>query len=107
MQAGAQRNRHQRVPGRVVVDFVEAMAVAVERAQHRRVFIGVEAELNGFRLAERGAERVQPVFRPARPLALYRLAQDGIAREQIIGLERRRLVADLDHESSPAKTLPL
>ena len=36
MQAGAQRDGHERVPGRMEVDFVEAMAVAVEGAQGRR-----------------------------------------------------------------------
>ncbi len=98
MQTGAQRDGHERVPGRIEVDFVEPMAVTVEGAQGRRVFVGVETELHGFRLAERGAECAQPIFRPARPLARDRLTQHGIAAEKIIGLERRRLVADLEHE---------
>ena len=80
MQASTQRDGHERVPGRMVVHFVKAMTETVERAQARRIFIGVEAELDGFRLAERGAERAQPVVRPARPLALDRRTQHGIAR---------------------------
>ena len=66
MQAGAQRDRQQLVPGRMEVDLVEAMAVAVERTQDRRILVGVEAELDRFRLAERGAERGEPVFAPSR-----------------------------------------
>src|ERR1700688_2305314 len=77
--------------------FVEAMAKTIERAQDRRIFVGVEAELHRLRLAQCGAEHRQLAFRPTRLLALDRLAQHRVAGEQIIGLERRRLVANLEH----------
>ena len=105
MQAGAQRDSHQFVPGRMEVHLVEPVAVAVERAQNRRVFVGIETKLHRLRLAERGAERGEPFLRPTRLLALDRFAQHGVACEQIIRLERRRLVGDLEHGSrAPAKT---
>ncbi len=79
------------------IHLVDAVAVAVERAQHRRIFVGVEAELDRLRLAERGAEGVQAGLRPFGALALDALAQHGIAGERIIGLERRRLIQDFEH----------
>ena len=101
MQAGAQRDRQQFMPGRMEFDLIDAVTVAVEGTQGRRILVGVEAELDGLRLAQRRAERLQPVFRPARLLARDRLAQHRVAGEQVIGLERRRLVGDLEHRLLP------
>ena len=92
------------MPGGVKLDFVQSMAVAVERAQNRRVPVGIEAELDGLRSAQRDAERVEPSFGPFGIFAPHRLAQHGVAGEQVIGLKRRRLVYDLEHEGLPART---
>ncbi len=100
MQPGFQRDGEQRVPGRMELNLIEPMAVAIERAQHRRVFIGVEAKLHRFRLTQRRTQRGQLAARPFGPLARNSLAQHNVAREQIIGLERWRLVADLEHRVS-------
>ncbi len=106
MQAGLERDAQQRMPGRMELNLVEPVAVAVERAKLRRRFVGVEAKLHGLRLTQRGAERRELAVRPSRLLAPDRLAQHGVAREQIIGLKRRRLVADLEHSRSPSPVIP-
>jgi hypothetical protein len=54
------------------------MAVAVEGAQHWRIFVGQEAEPDGLWLAERLAECCELRRRPARLLALDRLAEHAV-----------------------------
>src|SRR5258707_10768348 len=97
MQPGFERNSQKFVPGRMKLDLVEAMTVAVERAQLRRGFIGVETELDGFGFTESGAQCGEFAMRPTGTLTRHRLTQNNVAREQIVGLERRRLVLDLEH----------
>ena len=79
MQAGAERDRQQFVPGRMKIDLVDAMAETVEAAQARQIFVGVEAKLDGLRLAQRRAERVEAGLAPAGAFALDRLAQHDVA----------------------------
>ena len=45
MQTGAQRDGHQLMPGRMELDLVEAVAVAVERAQNRRIVLASKPSL--------------------------------------------------------------
>ena len=97
MQPGFDRERKQRMPSRMKFDFVDAMTIAVERAQHRRVGIGGEAEPYGLRLAQRLAERVEFVRRPAGFLAHKCRTKHAVGLQQIVGFERRRLVGDLIH----------
>ena len=59
-------------------DLIEAMTVTIKRPQLRRISVSVEAKLNGFRLAQRCAQRGQPRFRPTGTLAPDRFAQHGV-----------------------------
>ena len=95
MQPGFDRERKQRMPGRMKFDFVDAMTVTVERAQHRRIDVGGEAEPYGFRFAQRLAERVKFFRRPAGLLAHKRRTKHAVGLQQIVRFERRRLVGDL------------
>src|SRR5215471_7276424 len=97
MQAGGESDREQFVPGRMKFDLVQTMTITIERAQLRRESVGIEAEPDGFRLAERRAQVGQLAFCPACTFALHGLTEHSVAGEQIIELERRRLVLDLEH----------
>src|ERR1700720_3998717 len=76
-------------------DFVDAVAVTVERAQHRRIDVGGEAEPDGFRFAECLAECVEFVRRPAGFLAHESRTKRAVGFKQFVGFGRRRLVGDL------------
>jgi hypothetical protein len=82
------------------LDLVEPVAVPVEALQHRRMAVGVEAELHGLRTAEDLAERRQPGLGPATALARQRVAQGQIRLEQIVRFQRRGLIADVEHPRS-------
>src|SRR5215471_3082770 len=97
MQTVGESDREQFVPGGMEFDLVPAMTITIERAQLRRESVGIEAEPDGFRLAERRAQGGQLALCPARTFALHGLTEHSVAGEQIIGLERRRLVLDLEH----------
>ncbi len=97
MQPGFAGDRQHGVPGRMKLDLVDAVAEAVEALELRRIAVGGKAERDRVRLAEFAAEHAEFPVRPGRALALDRRAQHGVAGEQIIGLERRRLVRDLEH----------
>src|SRR5215471_3210843 len=105
MQPGFESDAEQLVPCRVKFDLVKAMAIAVESAQLRRELVGIEPELNGFRPAEPCTQGVQLALSPRRPFPPDRVTQNNVAREQIIGLKRRRLVLHLEHrrQKSPGK----
>src|SRR6516225_12173584 len=90
------------MPGRMKIDFVDAMTVAVERAQHRRIGVGGKAEPNGIRLAQRLTERVEFVRGPTGVLAHKRGAKHTVGLQQVVGFERRRLVGDFIHRSVPS-----
>jgi hypothetical protein len=79
------------------LDLVDAMTVAIEVAQGGRMSVGIEAELHRLRPPEDLAERPQPGLGPVAVLARQRLAQRQVGLEQVVGLERRRLVADVEH----------
>ena len=89
------RAAHQLVPGGMERDLVDPVAEAVVAAQHRRVLVGLLAEPEGRGLAEPGAEPREPGLAPVAALARHRLAQRRVLLEQIVVLERRRLVQDL------------
>ena len=97
MQSGADRKREQRVPGRIKFDLVDAITVTVIPAQYRRVVVGGEAKPDGFRGAERRAERVELVTGPAGILADERRTKHPVSLQQIVRFERRRLVGDVVH----------
>ena len=97
MKTGIESNLEQLMPGRVKVDFVEPMAVAIKRTKLRRKLVGVEAKLDGFGLAKLGAQFGQLPFGPACAFAAHRVSQYDVAREHIVRLERRRLVLNVEH----------
>ena len=86
--------RDQVVPGAVELDLVDAVAVAVERLQPRRVLVGLEAPADRVR-APGGADLARALARPAGALALERLDERDVVLEQIAVSQRRDLVGDL------------
>src|SRR4029077_1737125 len=97
MKTSPESDFEQLMPSRVKLDFVEPVAVTVERPKLRGELVGIETELHGLRLAEPGTEFSQFAFGPACAFAAHRLAQCGVAREHIVRLKRRRLVLHLEH----------
>src|SRR5262249_47820149 len=100
MQSSFDRERKQCMPSGMKFDLVEAMAVTVECAQHRRVGISGEAELYRFRGSEHLAERAEFVHRPVGFIAHKRRNKHTVALQQIVRLKRRRLVSDLIHRGA-------
>src|SRR5262249_55493040 len=80
-------------PRRVILDLVDAMAEAIERAQLRRVLVGLHAPGDRLATGER-AERMQLLLRPARAFAAHGVAERAIAAEHIVVDERRGLIKD-------------
>ena len=80
------------VPRRVELDLVDAVAVAVVRAQARLVALGALGVLDRLDAARQLARVAQPVDAPAAALALERLAQRQVGIEDVVGRDRRRLV---------------
>src|SRR5260221_6343232 len=87
MQPGFERNSQKFVPGRMKRDLVEAMTVAVERAQLRRGFIGVGTEVGGFPVTAGGAQCGEVSFGATRAPTRHRLAPHNIAPRQIVWRE--------------------
>ena len=79
------------VPGGMELDLVDPLAEAVVRPQDRRVLVGEPSQLERLAAAE-AAERRAALFRGAAALAPERLHEGLVLREQVVALERRRLV---------------
>jgi hypothetical protein len=78
----------------VELDLVDAMAVAVERLQLRRVLVGLEAPAD--RVAAPCRPHLdRPLARPPGALALERLDERRVVGEEVAALQRRDLVGDL------------
>ena len=86
--------RHQFVPGRVELDLVQAVAIAVVGAQDRLVLIGQHAPAQRLG-ARQPPECDRAIVRPGATLALERLDQRRVRREDVPVLQRRGLVEDL------------
>src|SRR5438270_13848473 len=84
VQAGADRNGHQRWPRRVEVHLVDAVAVAIERPQLGWELVRQSTPL--LRLGRAGAtsESDQVVDRPLRVVALDPFHQCRVTAEQVI-----------------------
>jgi hypothetical protein len=89
------RAPQQRMPGRVELDLVDPVAVAVVRAEDRRVALGAPAVLERLDAARERACLARPVDAPSATLPLEPLAQGEVDLEQVDRLERWRLVQDL------------
>ena len=89
------RAAQQPVPGRVELDLVDPVAVAVVGAQDRLVALGAPAVLARLDAPGDRAGLAGAVDAPAAALALERLLQRQVDLEQVDRLQRRRLVEDL------------
>src|SRR5262245_21948946 len=85
------------MPRGMEFDFVQPVTVTIQRAQLRREPVCIVAELDCLGPAECRAERSQLAFRPARAFSPNRVAKHGVGRKQIVWLERRWLILDLEH----------
>jgi hypothetical protein len=94
VQAGSDAPPHQRMPRRVEVDLVDAIAVRVEASERRREDVGDAAKLEGLRRPPLGAELDHLVHDGLR-YAFHQRAKNRIALEKVKAGERRRLVEDL------------
>ena len=84
---------HELVPGRVKLDLVDAVPVPVVRAQDGGIRVGEPAPRE--RLAAGDLAEASHAFVGPRRLATDRLDEDTVAREEVVALERRRLIRDL------------
>ena len=91
MQLVAHGKLHEVVPRAMKLDLVDPMAVAVVRAQPRRVLVGLKAPADGV-AAPRGADLAAALERPAAALARQRLDERDVVVEEVASFERRRLV---------------
>src|SRR5271165_4707023 len=82
------------MPRAVELHLVDAVAVAVVRAQHRPVLVGEPPPLLLRLAAHQAAQRRGPLCNPAGTLPLDGLDQRTVAGEDVDPLERRRLVED-------------
>jgi len=89
------RERHDPVPGRIELDLVDAVAVAVVRAQLGRLLVRARAERQGLGASAQRGEGADPLCCPAGALTLEPLAQRRIDGEEVDVREGRRLVLDL------------
>ena len=92
----------QPVPARVELDLVDAVAEAVVGDQPRLVALGAPGMLLRFGGGGDATGLAHALERPSRTLALERLAQRHIAREQVDVLERDGLVG---HGRRPCRQL--
>jgi hypothetical protein len=84
----------QRVPGRVELHLVDAVAVAVVRFEDRQVAFGPAAVLERLETAGPAADLARALDSPASPFALERLLERAVDLKQIDRLQRRGLVED-------------
>ncbi len=85
----------QLVPGRVELDLVDPVAEAVVSAQLRRVLVRLRAAADHVRAAADRAQLAGLVLGPVAALAAQRLDQHRVPLEDVVALQRRRLVGDL------------
>ena len=95
VQAVADPDPHQLVPGAVELDLVDAVAVAVVGAQLGLVLVRLEAPADRLARAADRAQLAGAVLGPLGALAAQRLDQRPVGVEGVVVLQRRRLVEDL------------
>ena len=93
MQSGAEGHRHQFVIGRMIIDGIDALAVAIVRAQLRQVAVGLIGKQLYALAAHQLAQLVRPLSDPCGAFALDRRAQDAVLLPGVVAGEQRRLVA--------------
>ena len=80
---------------RVVLDLVDAIAVAVVRFEYGNVALGALGVIERLGGGDHGAEIADSVETPLATLANQRLTQRAVGLERVVVDERRRLVEDL------------
>src|SRR5262249_25421853 len=88
------RRPHERVPRRVELDLVDAIPESVVRPEHRRMGVRLVAPRDGLAAGDR-AEAAAALLGPPAALAREPLAERAVLEEDVVALERRRLVQDL------------
>src|SRR6476619_3340450 len=79
------------MPRRVELDLVDPLAEPVVRAHARWILVREPSPLER-RAGQKGAERTRTRGRPAGALTLERLGERPVLGEQVVAVERRRLV---------------
>lgn len=92
VKAALRDSLHQRVPRRMKLDPIDAFAAYVEVLQHRREAIGEVPIGKALGRAEERAGARELLGVRGGALAPYRLLQRRIAAEQVVVLQRRRLI---------------
>jgi hypothetical protein len=85
----------------VELDLVDPVPVAVVRAQDGRVLVGEPPPLERLAAGEL-AERGRALLRPAAALAPQRLDERAVLLEEVVALERRRLVLCVGDGQKPS-----
>ncbi len=94
VQLVAHPEPHEVMPRAVKLHLVDAVPIAVEGLQARRVLVGLEAPADRV-AAPRRADLVRAAERPTGALALERLDERKVVGEQVAALQRWGLVGDL------------
>jgi hypothetical protein len=105
VQAVLHGDRHQRMPGGMELDLVDAVAEPVVGAQPRRVLVGQPAPVLRLRRAGQDTELAHARQRPVRALTAERGQQSRIAGDVVAG-QRRRLVGHFVCSGQCATSLP-
>jgi len=95
VQAVGDVDVHELVPGGVELDLVDAVAEAVVGAQLRRVLVGEPAELDRLAAARDRPDRADRVHGEVAALPRDRLDEGPVRLEDVVVLERGRLIRDL------------
>ena len=95
VQLVADGERHEVVPRAVELDLVDAVAVAVEGLQPRRVLVGLEAPARSARRPTRRRPRARARAPSRRPRAASASTSGDVVVEEVAVLQRRDLVGDL------------
>ncbi len=95
MQAFPRRHVHQLVIGRMVIDLVHPVAVAVVGLELRLVGVGLVAPLDHLRAGGLETVAVQLLDAALAAFAQHRVVERGVAPEGVVILQRRGLVEHL------------
>ena len=95
VDAARHRALEQPVPRRIELDGVDPIAVAVVGGQPWLVALGAAGVLTGLHAAGHRTGLTGPVGAPAPAFAFERLMQRHVQREQVGGLQGRRLIEHL------------
>ncbi len=84
------------------LNLIDPIAESIVSAQHRRIFISLEAPTDRFFGAREMAKLHQERLSPSGALALKRCMEDCIRLKEIVVEQRRGLISDSHDTKSPA-----